>query len=366
MNHIIKLSGIRRFFLFNLFVWSFLGASTQTLSENVDAYLKSTSTKKNKFNGTALVSVNGEILLYGGYGFKNKETGALNDTGTAFQIGSITKTFTSAVVLRYYERKKLDIDDKLDKYLPGFPNGDKISIRHLLTNTSGIPDYLAVDKYGKENFSNPISREKLISFFKDGKLAFEPGTRFAYSNSGYILLARIIEIVGGKRFEDILRQEILQPLDMSGTGFDFVSLPDSNKAKNYTDIRSRHPESVPVFDSTHAPGCGNMYSTVGDLYKWDRALCAGSILSIKSQKLAYTPDIEIYGLGWFTDTVYGKFCVFHGGGTPGFRSQLQRFPDQGVSIALLSNNANCDLYEISNRIAAIIFQTRYRPLKLWN
>jgi CubicO group peptidase (beta-lactamase class C family) len=341
--------------LFKIYIFFILPVSAQSIAERADAYLRSTSGKKNKFNGTVLIGIKGKIILCRGYGFKNKEAGVLNDSATIFQIGSVTKTFTSAIILYLYERGQLNLTDKIAKYLPDFPGGDRISIRNLLTHTSGIRDYLVSKEYDKEDFSRSITREKLLTFFSREGLMFEPGRRFSYSNSGYILLACIIEKITGKRYEKVVRREILEPEDMVHSGFDFVGKADSNKAINYTDIRKKHPESVAVFDSTHAPGCGNMYSTVGDLYKWDRALSAYTFLKKETLQMAYTPYKWKYGLGWFIDTLYGQRNIFHGGGTPGFHSNIERFPDNDVCIVLLSNNAYCDLNEISNRIASIIF-----------
>lgn len=334
-------------------------ASAQSIAEKADTYLKSTLKKKNIFNGTVLIGIKGQVILYRGYGYKNKETGVLNDSATIYQIGSITKTLTSAIILHLYEQKKLRLEEKIINFFPEFPHADKISILHLLTHTSGIRDYLFAKGYDKENFSNPISREKLTAFFAPEKLEFEPGTKFSYSSSGYVLLARIIEQITSNSYEETVRQLIFEPQHMQHSGFDFVGTADTNKAINYKDVRKRHPVSVPVFDSTHAPGSGNMFSTAGDLYKWHQALADKSFLQQQTLQLAYTPIKSKYGLGWFTDTLYDQKNIFHGGGTPGFHANIQRFPDSDVCIVLLSNNEYCDLNEISSRIAAIIFDRAY-------
>ncbi|MEP6726583.1 MAG: serine hydrolase domain-containing protein [Bacteroidota bacterium] len=335
----------------------------QELTQKLDSYLLTTAKNKNKFNGTVLVAQNGRILLNKGYGYKNKVEQVYNDTSTIYQIGSITKTFTSAIILRLQDEKMLSLTDKISKYIVDYPDGDDITIESLLTHTSGIFEYLESKEYAKENFIKPISIDTLISFFKSQKRLFKSGQRFSYTNSGYILLAFIVEKVTGKKYEQVVRDVIFEPLQMIHSGFDLRNLSDTNKAINYDNISKKRLISEPVFDSTHAPGCGNIYSTAIDLYKWDRALYGNKILRQSSLQKAYIPYKSKYGYGWFIDKSYGKFNVFHGGGTPGFHSNIQRFINDDVCIILLSNNAYCDLSEITNRLAAIIFNKPYETLQ---
>jgi CubicO group peptidase (beta-lactamase class C family) len=334
----------------------------QELTQKLDKYLLTTAKSKNKFNGTVLVAKDGQILLNKGYGYKNKIEKIYTDTSTIYQIGSITKTFTSAIILHLQEEKMLSVTDKITKYIADYPNGDDITIENLLTHTSGIFEYLESKEYAKENFIKPVCIDTLIAFFKSEKRLFKSGERFSYTNSGYILLAFIIEKITGKKYEQVVRDVIFEPLQMTHSGFDLKNLSDTNKAINYDNISKKRLVSEPVFDSTHAPGCGNIYSTAMDLYKWDRALYGNKILGQSSLHKAYTPYKSKYGYGWFIDSSYGKFNVFHGGGTPGFHSHIQRFINDDVCIILLSNNAYCDLSEITNRLAAIIFNQPYETL----
>jgi CubicO group peptidase (beta-lactamase class C family) len=338
-------------------------AFAQELTQKLDSYLLKTFKNKNKFNGSVLVAKNDKILLNKGYGYKNKSEKVYNDTSTIYQIGSITKTFTSAIILRLQEEKMLSVTDKITKYIPDYPNGDDITIETLLTHTSGIFEYLESKEYGKENFTKPVSIDRLISFFKSEKKLFESGKKFSYTNSGYILLAFIIEKITGKKYEQVVRDVVFEPLQMIHSGFDLRNLSDTNKAINYDNISKKKLVSEPVFDSTHAPGCGNIYSTTMDLYKWDRALYGNKILNQSSLQKAYTPYKSKYGYGWFIDSSYSKFNIFHGGGTPGFRSHIQRFVNDDVCIILLSNNAYCDLSEVTSRLAAIIFNKPYEILR---
>lgn len=331
---------------------------SQPLFSSIDTYLSNTH-RKNKFNGTALVAVKGEIILYKGYGLRDKALGIYNDTATIFRIGSISKTFTAAMIMRLKESGLLSLEDKLITFLPDYPNGDKITIENLLTHSSGIFEYLKSKEYGNSDFNGVISRDVLIGFFKDHPLGFSPGTKFEYSNSNYILLAIVIEKITGKSYENNIREIIFEPLGMKNSGFDFLHLDDSNKATNYDNIFKKTPHTNPIFDSTQAPGCGAIYSTVMDLYRWDRVLYTNQIISKASLKKAYTPYKWVYGYGWFIDSAYGRLNVSHGGGVPGFVSKFHRFPDDDICIILLSNNAYCDLSEMTNRIAGIIFDKPY-------
>src|SRR5580698_113597 len=169
----------------------------QTPSQEINELLKQ-YTKQNSFNGVALVAQKGKILLEQGYGYKNATTKSLNDSNTVFQIGSITKQFTSAIILQLQEQHKLSVQDKLSKYIPDYPNSDSITIENLLTHTSGIYNYTNDDAYMQNTSATPIKLETLISLFKNKPLDFSPGTKYSYSNSGYVLLGYIIERITGK------------------------------------------------------------------------------------------------------------------------------------------------------------------------
>ncbi|MBS1598556.1 MAG: beta-lactamase family protein [Bacteroidetes bacterium] len=326
----------------------------QDLSKKLDNYLSATN-RRNKFNGTALIAYKNEIILYKGYGFKNKERKILNDTATIYRIGSITKSFTAATILNLYDKGLLSLDDPLNKYIPDYPSGNKITIRNLLTHTSGIPEYLFAKGYDKEDFSKPISIERLISFFKNGPLIFKPGEKMSYSNSNYILLAYTIEVITHKKYELVVRNVVLDPLQMNHSGFDFKNLADTNKAFGYNNIFKRNGSIQFVSDSSHEVGGGSIYSTAMDLYKWDRSFYSNKILRHQTYEQVITPFKDHYGYGWFVDTAYGRLNVFHGGGIPGFVSHIQRFPIDNLCIILLSNNSYCDLNEMGNKLAAIIF-----------
>lgn len=355
--------------LFTLFV---LFLSTQVLfaqdvPKKTDALVQA-YVNVNKFNGSVLVAQKGKVLLAKGYGFKDAEKRIPNDANTIFQLGSITKEFTSAVILKLAEDKKLALSDKLSKYYPDFPKGDSITIKNLLTHTSGIFDYTHVPDFIKQSVVH-TDEQKVLEFLKSRPLDFSPGTAYSYSNSGYMLLAYIIQKVTGSPYETVVRNMLFKPLHMSHTGFDFTGLNDPAKAKGYTDFSAAEMKEGPAIDSSQFIGSGEIYSTVGDLYKWHNALQTGKILSKALQEQAYQPNKGPYGYGWELDTAYHKQTVGHSGGMFGFRTKMVRVPVDDVFVILLCNDSD-DPYinTISKKILAVIYGQPYilpaQPIKL--
>jgi CubicO group peptidase (beta-lactamase class C family) len=253
---------------------------TQNISTKLDTLIGAYENESG-FTGTVLVATKGTVILEKGYGYKNKSTKALNDTNTIFQIGSITKQFTSAIILQLLEQNKLALQDSLTKYIPDYPNGDKITIEQLLTHTAGVYNYTNDAAFVEKESTHPIIRDSLITRFKYKPLDFPPGQKYRYSNSGYFLLGYIIEKITGQSYFQVVRQHIFQPLHMDHSGFDFTGLNNPNKAIGYTSPQSTMPASI--VDSSVSFSAGAIYTTVGDLYKWDRALLAGKILSPASR-----------------------------------------------------------------------------------
>jgi CubicO group peptidase (beta-lactamase class C family) len=329
-----------------------LPACTQNIPAKLDTLLDA-YVKEFKFNGTVFAATKGAVIVEKGYGYKNKSTKTLNDTNTIFQIGSITKQFTSAIILRLMEQHKLSLQDSLTKYIPDYPNGNKITIENLLTHTSGIYNYTNDAAFMVDGSTHPIGRDSLINRFKYKPLDFQPGEKFNYSNSGYILLGYIIEKVTGQPYFQVVRQQIFQPLHMEHSGFDFTHLNSPDKAIGYTSPESTTPAAI--VDSSVSFAAGAIYTTVGDLYKWDRALRAGTIISSASQEKAYTPHLASYGYGWFVGMVYNKKVVEHGGGITGFVSDIRRIPEDETCIVVLDNQPNeANPSKITQDIAAIL------------
>lgn len=321
--------------------------------------LVSAYAKLYKFNGSVLVVKNGTVLLNKGYGYRNAADKTMNDEQTIFQLGSITKQFTAAVILKLQEEKKLSVSDKLSKYFPDYPKGDSITIEHLLTHTSGIYNYTNDGYFMSNEVTKPSNREKMMALFKDKPLDFSPGTGWSYSNSGYSLLGYIIEAVTKKPYEQAVRKFIFTPLQMTHSGFDFTHLVNIEKAKGYFKLDDKDSAAAPIVDSSVSFSAGAIYSTTGDLYLWHQALQKYIVLSKAQQEKAYTPVKHNYGYGWGIDSIEGKRRVSHGGGIHGFVTNIARVPEDDVCIVLLSNASDPSLGDITKSIFAILYGKEY-------
>ena len=328
--------------------------TTQQLDKLIEAYARS-----GKFNGSILVAQNGKILLEKGYGFKNAKSNVLNDANTIYQIGSITKPFTSMVILKLVELKQLSLTDKLSKYYPELPNADSISIENLLTHTSGIYNYTRDGGFMNTEAIKPATEQKILALFKNKKLDFSPGTNWSYSNSGYSLLGYIIQKATKMPYEKAVRHYIFTPLKMQSSGFDFTHLTSKDKATGYFTLTEKYKAEAPIVDSSVSFSAGAIYSTVNDLYKWHRALQANQITNKTLLEKAYIPFKNNYGYGWVIDSIFGKRIVSHSGGIFGFNSNLARIPEDDVCIVLLNNMGNFNLETITKNILAILYNQPY-------
>lgn len=339
---------------------AFLSAQSfgQSVEQKIDELLAAYA-KQNKLNGSVLVAQKGKILYQKGFGFRDAEAKIPNDINSIFQIGSVTKQITAAVIMQLQQEGKLSVKDKLSKYFSGFANGDKITIQHLLTHTSGIFNYTNDTIIMKNNVTKHYSQEEMVNLFKNYPSDFEPGAKWNYSNSGYSLLGYIIEKVEKKPYEKVVRERIFQPLGMRDSGFDFTHLSNPKKAKGYFSLS---PTSIPapVVDSTIAYSAGAIYSTIGDFYKWERAIYTSKILKSESWKAVFTPFKNKYGYGWAIDSLYGHRLTTHSGGIHGFSSNILRFPEDELAIIIFDNSSSNSLGKISNSLAAIIFNEPYQ------
>ena len=221
-------------------------------------------------NGSLLVSYKGEVIINQGFGHANIEHNTLNTNKTKYRIGSLTKAFTAYAIFQLQDKKKININDSINKYLINHPHGDEITIYHCLTNTSGIPNYTASQDFWSNRMRLPLTLSELIASFKDLPLNFKPGTKYEYSNSGYSILTAIIEMVSGRTYEKYMREEIFIPLGMHNTGCDNGRTIIPNMASGYSiweDII--HAEYT---DMSHPLGGYGLYSTTEDLLKWDQIL----------------------------------------------------------------------------------------------
>lgn len=319
-----------------------------------------------KFNGCVLVAEGNVVFRYAN-GLRDARTMERVGLETRFPILSITKTLTATVVLKLQEEGRLSVRDKLSKYIPDFPNGNKITIHHLLSHTSGIHNYS--DNIGVEDSlltNYPMPKEKMLHYIQSQPVDFAPGKNYSYNNSGYYLLGLIIEKVTGKPYETVVREIIFEPLEMKHSGFDFLGLPDSVKAKGYQFLDAERVVPYKHFDSTYAYAAGSIYSTIADMHKWARAIASQQILSAKSWDAAFKPKMNGYGYGWMIGQFSGNRYVRHSGGYPGYMSEFIYYPDKDVTIIILNNFGNYEesVWPIAMGISSILFGKPYDHWKL--
>ncbi len=329
------------------------------LENEVNAYIKP-YLDIGGFNGTILIAKKGKVLLGKGYGMANYELSVPNQSRTKFHLGSVSKTFTAAAIMILQEQGKLSVRDPLTKFIPDYPNGDKITLHHLLTNTSGIPNVNNFPEYDTQS-KFPHTPADIVEMFKQKPLDFEPGTRdYTESNSNYNLLAYIIEKLSGQSYGEFLKQNIFDPLGLNDTGHDGNALAVlSNKASGYAPAGLTDFENVPFLDWSIKTGNGSIYSTVEDLYRWDRSLYTDKILKKSSRDQMFNN-----GYGWFAGKRLNRNVVRMNGRSPGFNSEMQRYVDDDVCIIVLSNNYIPTASIIVSDLARIVFGEKYETPKL--
>ena len=333
-------------------------AAGEDIQLKIDEYIRAYE-EMNVFSGSALVAKDGKVLLEKGYGKADDKNDIQNTQNTKFRIGSLTKSFTAMAVMQLEEKGKLSLDDKLTKFIPDYPNGDKITIHNLLTHTSGIFDHTYLPDYDTQRRVKVCSIEKTISTFKDKPLQFEPGSKFEYSNSNYILLGLIIEQTSGQTYGQYIEEQIFKPLAMNNSGFEYPDRSYENFALGYviendeiTRAKSR------VMSNGHASGA--LYSTVRDMYLWDRALYTTKLIGRDGLDKMFEPFKGDYGYGWVIDRLCDRKTIRHGSDSDGYRTNMTRFPDDDVCIIIFSNLENALETKISEDVAAIIFGKPYQ------
>lgn len=309
----------------------------------IDSYIVNTIGEESP-GFAVLVAKDGEILFEQAYGFANIEEAIPASPTTKFRIGSITKQFIAAAILKLQEQGKISVNDKLEVFIPDFPRGDEVTIHHLLTHTSGIHSF--TNQPGFIDYVTQKAEAKtIVDSIKSWEFDFNPGEKWEYNNSGYFLLGIILEKVSGKGFGDYLYEEFFKPFGMNNTGIYVNEEPPENTAIGYTVEEGAYKPALD-WNMSWAGGAGSMYSTVVDLYKWNEAVFNGKVLSEESITAAHTPvklnNGELppsgkYGYGWAIVDFRGVTEIAHGGGLHGFISYLSRFKEENLTIVTLTN-----------------------------
>ena len=323
-----------------------------------------------QFNGSVLVAEKGKVIYKKGFGLADMEWNIPNQPDTKHRLGSITKQFTSMLIMQLVEQGKLKLDVPISTYLPDYPrkNGNVITIHQLLTHSSGIPNMTSFPGFLKNVSRNAYSPLQLVNMSADSTLQFKPGERFAYSNSGYLLLGYIIEKVTGRSYEQLLQENIFTPLKMNNTGYDHHETLWKNRARGY-EKNGRRYVNADFIDMSVPYAAGALYSTVEDLYLWDQALYGNQLLRKENMDLLFAKHIPSggghYGYGWgmgempLGNTAERIETIGHGGGINGFNTQLTRIPSDKSFIVLLNNTGGAPLNEMTNAIAAILYDKSY-------
>ena len=298
-----------------------------------------------QFMGSVLIARGGDVLLNKGYGSADIEWNVPNSPGTKFRLGSITKQFTAACVLLLEERGKWKVEEPIKKYMPDAPAAwDKITLFHLLTHTSGIPNFTSFSEYRDiEPFTK--TPEQLVSLFRNKPLDFEPGAKWSYSNSGYVLLGYLLEKVSGEPYAKFVQENIFNPLGMKDSGYDSNTAVILHRASGYTPGKDGL-QNAGYINMSIPFSAGALYSTTGDLLRWEQGLFGGKVLSATSLKKMTTPFKSDYAFGLTVRDVKAGRVIEHGGGIEGFNTLLAYYPDDKVTVVVLSNvngNAPADM-----------------------
>jgi CubicO group peptidase (beta-lactamase class C family) len=321
-----------------------------------------------QFNGSVLVAGSDGAIFQKGYGMANFEWNIPNSPDTRFRLGSITKQFTSMLIMQMVEGGKLSLEDKLADRLPYYrkDTGGKVAIQHLLNHTSGIPSYTSLPNFFRDHGREALPLRELVTRYCSGDLEFEPGSKFSYNNSGYVILGAVIEQIAGKSYEKVLQERILDPVGMKATGYDHSEVLIAKRAAGYEN-RLDGMRNSEFLDMSLPHAAGSLYSTVEDLYLWDRALYGTKLLSEEGKKRLFTPGLSNYAYGWTVRKMpvgpdkAQRLVIQHGGGINGFSSLLTRVPEDHTLIVLLNNTGGGALNLITQGIGDILYGREPQP-----
>ncbi|RQO36682.1 serine hydrolase [Chryseobacterium sp. KBW03] len=314
--------------------------------------LFTTYEKAGLFSGSVLIAEKGKIIFEKSYGYRNAPKKQKNTNNSLYRVFSTTKMFTATVILQLEEQGKLSLNDKLSKYYPDFPKGDSITLANLLSHTSGIPN--------DTNSEYTVDEETFIKYISAKPLSFSPGKDWDYSNSGYYILSYIIKKVSGLNYDQAIENYILKPLKMDHSGFHFNIVTDENKALGYEFLSDKRSNEALRFKTDHPFGAGAMYSTVGDLFKFNEALKNYTILKKETLEKAFTPYLkDHYGLGFQISSVFGKKRVGHDGGGPGYRSRYYRVLEDDICLIVISNSELSHTHFIIPQVENIVYNKPY-------
>jgi CubicO group peptidase (beta-lactamase class C family) len=337
-------------------------AHTQDKKTTLDAVMQ-TYHQYNMFDGAVLVAENGKIIYKNAFGLANREWNVANTTDTKFMIGSVSKPLTALLMLIQVQKGLVDLNKTISDYLPGYSkkNGARITIRQLLSHTSGIPNYDIIKDFFPRISRQNFTREDYVKLYMDSTLAFEPGSSYYYSSWGYFTLGYIMEQVTGKSYSQLMKEDIFDKAGMKNSGSYFHTQVVEKRANGY-DYTLGGYTSADFRDQSNTMGTGDLYSTVEDLFKLHTALGNYSLLNKKLSDEMFTPGMRPaqYGYGWFnknfkyttTDSIASNF---HLGMTDGFLSFFLRIPSTGSMVVILCNSSPTDFFGITGDLVKVLY-----------
>lgn len=318
---------------------------------------------------------NGKVLFSRGYGLRDRWRRLAVTSQTIFPIGSITKQFTAACVMQLVDRGKVRLDAHLSHYLPNAPHAGDITVRELLNQTSGLPDYLenkpllATITGGT---ARPQSVESMVSLVDGKPLHFKPGTKYEYSNTNYALAGMIIAKVSGMSYAQFLKRNIFAPQDFTAMQYLRWSVPGGTDVTRGYDFKKGTFRLLPRFSLDWGNAAGAIASDVGDLIHWDNAFFTGAVIPLNLVRVATTPPAGVvmlpsknrinnigigYAFGWVQARAEGRQMIWHNGGLPGARAMNATFPRDNLDIVVLTNASDAEPEELALKIARIIYDT---------
>jgi CubicO group peptidase (beta-lactamase class C family) len=337
-------------------------AVAQSKKEKLEQIMK-TYHQYNMFDGSVLVAENGKVIYKAAFGMANHEWNIANTTDTKFMLGSVSKPVTAILMLIQVQKGLIDLDKTISDYLPDFSkkNGSKITIRQLLSHTSGMPNYDIISDFFPRISRQNFTREDYLKLYMDSALVFEPGSSYYYSSWGYFTLGYIMEKVTGKSYAQLMKEDIFDKLGMNSSGSYHHTQIVNKRAQGY-DYSLGCYTSGDFRDQSNTMGTGDLYSTVEDLFKLHLAITQNKLINKALTEQMFTPGIKPwrYGLGWFnqnfkytaTDSV---FCNYHLGTTEGFLSFMIRIPSTNSLIVFLCNSAPTHFFGIATNLMKVLY-----------
>lgn len=333
--------------------------TNQQVVERADEYLTA-AMKYDRFIGSVLIARDGVPVVNKGYGMASIELGVPNTPKTIFRTGSLAKGFTSMAVMQLQERGKLKTSDPICKYLDNCPAAwQPVTIRNLLTHTSGIPNYSSQPDWDTKHSMLPYTFMEFIGLVNNLPLEFTPGEKHKYSNTGYVLLGQIIEKTSGKKYTDFVRENIFVPLQMKDTGFENSSQILHNRAAGYDWSLGTFLNANYVNLKNSMPS-GGIYSTTEDMLRWDQALYTEKLVTKKSMDEIFTPFLSEYAYGWRRPKRFNRQIIEHSGSINGFSAYILRSPADRLTVIVLSNSDKTSGGKAGVNLTAIALGETYK------